>query len=76
MRFRPYARPFHTHLLTCARCGESCFTHDTISGAELEAEVIALLGVRDDATVCRACADRAERELDDAADALALAVAA
>lgn len=60
---------FHTATKPCPACGEPTFRH-AFTGATDEA--CALLGVQPDAEVCVGCADRAEQELDDAADALAL----
>lgn len=60
---------FHTATKPCPACGEPTFRHALTGATD---EVCALLGVRADAEVCTGCADRAERELDDAADALEL----
>jgi hypothetical protein len=60
---------FHTATKPCPACGEPTFRHAFTGATD---EVCALLGVRDDAEVCTGCADRAERELSDAADALEL----
>ena len=59
----------HTATKPCPACGEPTFRH-AFTGATDEA--CALLGVQPDAEVCVGCADRAEQELDDATDALAL----
>lgn len=53
----------------CPCCGEPTFVSATTPVTD---EAAALLGVQPDAEVCTGCADRAERELSDAADALAL----
>ena len=53
----------------CPCCGEPTFLSRFTPVTD---EVAALLGVQPDAEVAVECADRAERELDDAADALAL----
>lgn len=74
-RFDPqgHARPFHARRVTCVVCGESRFEHDTTTGAEMTSEVMALLGLtRDESIACKAHVDAANRELDDAADALEL----
>jgi hypothetical protein len=60
---------FHTATKPCPACGEPTFVNRFTGATD---EVCALLGVRDDAEVCTGCADRAEQELSDAADALAL----
>ena len=53
----------------CPCCGEPTFLSRFTPVTD---EVAALLGVQPDAEVAVECADRAERELNDAADALAL----
>lgn len=53
----------------CPHCGRPTFVSRMTTVTD---EVAALLGVQPDAEVAVECADRAERELDDAADALAL----
>lgn len=63
---------FHTATKLCPCCGEPTFRHSFTGVTD---EVAALLGVQPDAEVCTGCADRAERELSDAAyaaDALEL----
>lgn len=57
-------------LFVCAACGDEVWG-DFLR--EVEGDVAALLGVRQGARVCRCCADRAERELDQADDDAALA---
>lgn len=57
-------------LFVCAACGDEVWG-DFLR--EVEGEVAALLEVRSGARVCRCCADRAERELDQADEDLALA---
>ena len=53
----------------CPCCGEPTFVNRFTAVTD---EVAALLGVQPDAEVAEDCRDRAERELDDAADALEL----
>ena len=60
---------FHTATKPCPACGEPTFRHAFTGATD---EVCALLGVQPDAEVCTGCRDRAEQELDDAADALEL----
>lgn len=60
---------FHTATRPCPHCGEPTFRRDFTGATD---EVCALLGVQPDAEVCTGCRDRAEQELDAAADALAL----
>lgn len=57
-------------LFMCAACGDEVWG-DFLR--EVEGDVAAVLEVRQGARVCRCCADRAERELDQADDDLALA---
>lgn len=58
-------RPNTAH---CPCCFAPTFRSDLRS---VEGDVAVVLGVRDDAEVCRWCEARGERELDAAADALA-----
>jgi hypothetical protein len=68
--------PAHDHApLTspCHACGEPTFGRDLHSADDLRDEVIALLQIhRAHGRACRTCVDRAEREIDGAAEALAL----
>lgn len=64
---------FHAPLTArCHACGEPTFARDLRHADDLRSEVIALLGIGDRGHACRWCADRAERELDAAEEALAL----
>ena len=64
-----YSRPC---LTICHACGDECRLDEITTGDTMRDEALAILGVRDESTVCLACAERAEREVDDAADALEL----
>ena len=57
----------NTRFMCCA-CGDEVWGDFT---REVEGDVAAVLEVRQGARVCRCCADRAERELDQADEALA-----
>ena len=54
----------------CAACGDEVWGDFLL---EVEGDVAALLEVRSGARVCRCCADRAERALDEADEERALA---
>lgn len=54
----------------CVACGDEVWGDFLL---EVEGDVAALLEVRSGARVCRTCADRAERALDEADEELALA---
>ena len=57
----------------CHACGEPTFTRALRHADDLRTEVIALLGISErTGHACDVCVDRAEREIDGAADALEL----
>lgn len=60
---------FHTATKPCPHCGRPTFVNRFTAVTD---EVAALLEVDPDVEVAEDCRDRAERDLDDAADALAL----
>ena len=65
----------HHNRLTapCHACGEPTFTRALRHADDLRTEVIALLGISErTGHACDVCVDRAEREIDGAADALEL----
>ena len=59
-----------TRTITCHHCGDDRPASEMTTGDQMRDEALAILGVHDWSTVCHSCADRAEREVDDAADAL------
>ncbi len=59
----------HTATKPCPHCGRETFVNRFTAVTD---EVAALLGVQPDAEVADDCRDRAEQELDDAANELAL----
>lgn len=61
-----------TRTITCHHCGDDRPASEMTTGDQMRDEALAILGVHDWSTVCHSCADRAEREVDDAADALDL----
>ena len=61
-----------TRTITCHHCGDDRPASEMTTGDQMRDEALAILGLRDESTVCHSCADRAEREVDDAADALDL----
>lgn len=61
-----------TRTITCHHCGDDRPASEMTTGDQMRDEALAILGIHDWSTVCHSCADRAEREVDDAADALDL----
>lgn len=58
-----YTRPCFT---ICHACGDECRLDEITTGDTMRDEALSILGVRDESTVCLACAERAEREVDEA----------